>query len=277
MKNISIAAFQTRVWESREKNLMQMEELMEKSSLEAVDLVTFPEMFCCPYVTSCFPAYAEKEGGETWQRCSALARKHGVYLSAGTVPELGEDGRIYNTAYVFDRQGNQIAKHRKMHLFDINVKDGQYFRESDTLAAGDEITVFETEFGKIGLCICYDLRFPELARLMVDAGAELIIVPAAFNLTTGPAHWELLFRSRAVDNQVYIIGTAPARDMAAEYHSWGHSLVVDPWGRILSQLEEKEGQLRCELDMEKETGIREQLPLLKHRRKDLYEIKKKDH
>ena len=128
------------------------------------------------------------------------------------------------------RNGHQIGKHRKMHLFDIDVKGGQYFKESDTLTPGDQVTVFDTEFGKMGLCICYDFRFPELARLMVDEGAQVIIVPAAFNMTTGPLHWELMFRQRAVDNQVYTIGAAPARDLNAGYHSWGHSIAVSPWG-----------------------------------------------
>ena len=112
-----------------------------------------------------------------------------------------------------------IVRHlnKKMHLFDIDIKGGQYFKESDTLTAGDQVTVFDTEFGKIGLCICFDFRFPELARQMVDKGAKVILVPAAFNMTTGPAHWELLFRQRAVDNQIFTLGTAPARNEREEY------------------------------------------------------------
>lgn len=275
MKNMEILVFQTKVWTDKEKNLEQMAQQMAEASLEGVDLVTFPEMFCCPYDNGCFPRYAEKEGGKTWKHLSEMAKKHHVYLSAGTVPELGEDGKIYNTAYVFDRDGHQICRHRKIHLFDIDIKNGQYFKESDVLAPGNNITVFDTEFGKMGLCICYDLRFPELARLMADEGAFLLLVPAAFNMTTGPSHWELLFRSRAVDNQVYIIGTAPARDAEASYHSWGHSLAVDPWGDILSELDEKPGSFKCTLNLEKQSQIREQLPLLKHRRKDIYDIVKK--
>ena len=107
------------------------------------------------------------------------------------------------------------------------------------------MTVFDTEFGKMGVCICYDFRFPELARLMVDQGAEVIIVPAAFNMTTGPLHWELMFRQRAVDNQVYTLGAAPARDLNAGYHSWGHSIAVDPWGKVLMEMEEKAGRKSC--------------------------------
>lgn len=270
MSFVDIMVFQTKVLGTKEENLKQMAECMEKADLKNVDMVTFPEMFLCPYETKCFPAFAEREGERTWQWFSRLAKTYQVYLSAGTMPELGEDGRIYNTAYVFDRKGWQIAKHRKIHLFDVDIQGGQYFKESETLSPGNEVTVFDTEFGKMGLCICYDFRFPELARQMVNRGAQLFIVPAAFNMTTGPAHWELLYRSRAVDNQVFTVGTAPARDMAASYHSWGHSLVVNPWGEVLEMLDEKEGSLRCRLDLEQAEAVRRQLPLLAHRRRDIY-------
>ena len=267
---VDIMAFQTKVLGTKEENLKQMAECMEKADLKNVDMVTFPEMFLCPYETKCFPVFAEREGERAWQWFSRLAKTYRVYLSAGTMPELGEDGRIYNTAYVFDREGRQIAKHRKIHLFDVDIQGGQYFKESETLSPGNEATVFDTEFGKMGLCICYDFRFPELARQMVNRGAQLFIVPAAFNMTTGPAHWELLYRSRAVDNQVFTVGTAPARDMTASYHSWGHSLVVNPWGEVLVMLDEKEGSLRCRLDLEQTEAVRRQLPLLAHRRRDIY-------
>lgn len=140
--------------------------------LQGIDLAVLPEMFCCPYENKYFPEYAEIEGGDTWEKCSRLAAEYGIYLVAGSMPERDEAGNIYNTSYVFDRNGHQIGKHRKMHLFDIDVKGGQYFKESDTLTPGDQVTVFDTEFGKMGLCICYDFRFPELARLMVDEGAR---------------------------------------------------------------------------------------------------------
>lgn len=272
MSFVDIRVFQTKVLGTKEENLKQMAEYMERADLKSTDLVTFPEMFLCPYETACFPAFAEKEGGTAWQWFSHLAKVHNVYLSAGTIPELGEDGRIYNTAYVFDRQGRQVGKHRKAHLFDIDIQGGQYFKESETLSPGNEVTVCDTEFGKVGLCICYDFRFPELARQMVNRGAQIFIVPAAFNMTTGPAHWEILHRSRAVDNQVFVIGTAPARDMTASYHSWGHSLVVNPWGEVIAMLGDNEGSLRCRLELEQVKAVREQLPLLAHRRKDIYPV-----
>lgn len=272
MSSVKCAILQTYVYQEKKRNLIQAAELLADPALQDIDLAILPEMFCCPYENKFFPEYAEPEGGETWEKCSRLAADHGIYLVSGSMPERDEEGRIYNTSYVFDRKGHQIGKHRKMHLFDIDVKGGQYFKESDTLTPGDQVTVFDTEFGKIGLCICYDFRFPELARLMVDEGARVIIVPAAFNMTTGPLHWELMFRQRAVDNQVYTIGAAPARDLNAGYHSWGHSIVADPWGKVLLEMEENPEVKIVDLDLDEVKKVREQLPLLKHRRGDIYAL-----
>ena len=267
---LRVAQLQTPVREDKMENLRALEPLFARLAGQA-DLIALPEMFCCPYETQNFPRYAEETGGSAWSACAALAARYGVYLSAGSMPEK-DGGKIYNTAYVFDRQGRQIAAHRKMHLFDIDVQGGQRFRESETLSPGDRVTVFDTEFGKMGLCVCYDFRFPELARLMVQRGAVVLLVPAAFNMTTGPAHWELLFRSRAVDNQAFTLGTAPARDLSASYHSWGHTIAVDPWGTVLGQLEDGPSVQLLELDLDRAAAVRQQLPLLRHRRTDLYQL-----
>ena len=282
---MKIAILQTKVYAEKGKNIRQLEEILASGKTEEADLVTLPEMFACPYETGNFPLYAEAEGGPSWQALSALAKKYGIYLSAGSMPEAvkaksekaespSEKDRVYNTAYVFDREGKQIGKHRKAHLFDINVEGGQCFKESDTLSPGERIGCFDTEFGKIGLCICYDFRFPETARLMALDGAKVILVPAAFNMTTGPAHWELMFRQRAVESQCYVIGTAPARNPDSSYISWGHSIAVDPWGTILTQMDEKEGIRIIEIDLDYADKVRRELPLLVHRRTDLYELRR---
>ena len=264
------AQFQTHVYAEKTENIENIESCLDKIRQEKVDLVTIGEMFNCPYVTENFPKYAEKEGGKTWTALSDLAAKYQVYLSAGSVPEIDDNGNVYNTAYVFDRQGRMIAKHRKMHLFDIDIRGGQYFKESDTLTAGDQVTVFDTEFGKIGLCICFDFRFPELARRMVDEGAKIILVPAAFNMTTGPAHWKLMHRSRALDNQCYVVATSPARDTSASYVAWGHSMIVSPWGEVIQEMDETEGCIINEVDLKTVESIRAQLPLLSARRIEFY-------
>ncbi|MCI8512780.1 MAG: carbon-nitrogen hydrolase family protein [Lachnospiraceae bacterium] len=262
MSKLTVAQLQTQVYADKKKNLDMLTPLLWQAKQYKADLVCLPEMFACPYETPNFPVYAEEDGGETWAALGALAKEFDILLSAGSVPERDASGHIYNTAYVFDRTGRQLAKHRKVHLFDINVKGGQCFKESDTLTAGDTPTVFDTELGRMGLCICFDFRFPELARAMALDGAKLILVPAAFNMTTGPAHWEILFRSRAVDNQVFTFGTAPARDLSASYHSWGHSIAVSPWGAVLNQMDEKAGIQVTAIDLHEADEIREQLPLL---------------
>ena len=272
MEKIKIAAIQMSTVADKMENVRTVKAYLEKIKDENPDFVILPEMFCCPYQTENFPIYAEKEGGPVWQQLSGYAKQYGIYLIGGSMPEKDAEGNVYNTSYIFDREGKQIGKHRKVHLFDIDVKGGQTFKESDTLTAGDSDTVFDTEFGKIGVMLCFDIRFPELSRMMVNDGAKVIFVPAAFNMTTGPAHWELSFRTRALANQIYMVGCAPARDVSAGYISWGHSIVTDPWGRVIDMLDEKKGILLAELDMDYEEQVREELPLLKSRRKDIYQL-----
>lgn len=274
MEKIKIAAIQMPTVADKMENVRTVKTYLEKIKDENPDFVILPEMFCCPYQTENFPIYAEKEGGPVWQQLSGYAKQYGIYLIGGSMPEKDAEGNVYNTSYIFDREGKQIGKHRKVHLFDIDIKGGQTFKESDTLTAGDSDTVFDTEFGKMGVMLCFDIRFPELSRMMVNDGARIVFVPAAFNMTTGPAHWELSFRTRALDNQIYMVGCAPARDVSAGYISWGHSIVTDPWGRVIDMLDEKKGILLAELDMDYEEQVREELPLLKSRRKDMYKLEK---
>ena len=158
-----------------------------------------------------------------------------------------------------------------MHLFDCDIPSVN-FHESDTLSAGNEVTVFDTEFGKIGLMICFDIRFPELARLMTDHGAQMIIVPAAFNMTSGPNWWEIMFRTRAADNQVIMAGCSPARDEKASYVAWGHSIITDPFGKVLKELDEKEGTLYQEIDLAEVDNLRQEYKILKSRRLDIYSL-----
>ena len=149
---------------------------------------------------------------------------------------------------------------------------GQHFRESDTLTPGDAITLFDTKFGRFGLCICFDLRFQELSALMAQQGALAIFAPAAFNMTTGPAHWENTFRQRAVDNQLFMIGVSQARDESFEYVSYGNSLAVDPWGTVLCRCDGEACTLLVELDLGRVADVRRQLPILSARRSDLYRL-----
>ena len=268
------ALIQMSVTADREANIAAACRYVREAAAHGADFAVLPEMFCCPYENSCFRPYGEEAGGPAQAALSALAAELGIYIVGGSIPEL-EGGQIYNTCYVYDRQGRQIARHRKVHLFDINVPGGQQFKESDTFSPGDTITTFETEFGTMGLCICFDLRFEELARCMCLRGAKVIFVPAAFNMTTGPAHWELLFRQRAVDNQCFTVGVSPARDEHASYVSYGNSLASDPWGTVLCRADGEETILYADLDLTRLEAVRTQLPILSARRTDLYEVRER--
>ena len=232
-------------------------------------VISLPEMWNCPYSNEYFHSYAEYEDGETVQFLSDLAAETDTYMIGGSIPELC-DGKVYNTSFSFDRKGRVIGKHRKVHLFDIDVKGGIRFMESDTLTPGESMTVIDTEFCRIGVAICYDVRFPEWFRKMALAGAKLIILPAAFNMTTGPAHWDLTMRARALDNQVYFAANSPARDMEGPYQAYGNSCIASPWGDFISHTDEKEGIVYGDIDIDYLDSVREQLPLLKHRRPELY-------
>ena len=265
-----LAQIQMHVTADKAANLRHAEELLH--SVRGADMAILPEMFCGPYDNRCFRAYGEPAGGAAYQMLSRTARELGLWLVGGSLPEL-EAGRVYNTSFVFDPQGACVARHRKMHLFDIDVEGGQRFRESDTLSPGDDVTLFDTPWGRMGLCICFDLRFEELCRVMALEGARVLLAPAAFNMTTGPAHWELLLRQRAVDNQLFTVGTAPARDESSSYVAWGHSMVCEPWGGIVHQCGTGEEVAVTELELSRIDAIRRQLPILSARRTDLYEVR----
>ena len=269
------------VVDNKEKNIEKAIQMIKESKKQGADLAVLPEMFNCPYENEKFIEYAEiLEGSKTLKEIANIAKEENIHVLAGSIPELERDDgekreSIYNTAVFFDNDGKQLGKHRKMHLFDIDVKGKIYFKESDTLSAGNEFTIIKTDLATIGIGICYDIRFVELSRIMALNGAEILIYPGAFNLTTGPAHWEILFRSRALDNQVYAIGVAPALDEDASYNSYGHSIAVNPWGEVIEELDYSEELKIVEIDLDEIKRVREEIPVLKNRRTDLYEINEK--
>ena len=269
---MKIAQIQMHVSADKAENIRHACELVRSAG--DIDLAVLPEMFCCPYDNACFRDYGEPFAGPAQRAMSQLARERGIYLIAGSLPEL-EGHRVYNTSFVYAPDGTCIARHRKIHLFDIDVQGGQSFRESATLSPGNDITLFDTPYGRMGLCICFDLRFEELCRLMALEGARVLLAPAAFNMTTGPAHWELLLRQRAVDNQCFTVGAAPARDEAASYVAWGHSLVCDPWGTVLHECGSGEETAVVDLDLSRVDAVRQQLPILSARRTDIYDIRRR--
>ncbi|MFA0834542.1 MAG: carbon-nitrogen hydrolase family protein [Methanobacterium formicicum] len=272
--NFQVALCQMKVVADKSENIARAISMIHEAAPNS-DLVILPEMWNCPYQTSLFPEYAEERGNSpTLDAISKSAKDDGVYIVAGSIPEK-QDGNIYNSCFIFNPQGEIIGTHRKVHLFDIDVPGEISFKESETLTAGNQITVVDTPLCKIGICICYDVRFPELLRLMVLEGAELIVVPGAFNLTTGPAHWKPLIQVRAVDNQVFMAAASPARDPDASYVAYGHSMVCDPWGTILKEAGTGEEIIYATINREMIPKIRQELPLLLNRRSDIYQLKKK--
>jgi len=267
---IKLGICQMKVFEDKAGNMASAVKMIREAAAEGCRLVVLPEMFICPYAARYFPIYAEPIPGETANRLAALAAEEGIYLVAGSIPERDDEGSIYNTSMVFNPAGRMIAKHRKVHLFDIAIPGGITFYESETLSPGQEVTTFETGFGHMGLAICYDLRFPELARLMTLRGASVLIFPAAFNTVTGPLHWEVLLRARAIDNQVFVIAASPANHPQALYQAYGHSLVIDPWGKIVAAAGTDETILMAEVNLDLVSQVRNEMPLLRHRRPEVY-------
>jgi omega-amidase len=262
-----------------------------------VKLVLLPEIWNSPYATNAFPDYAEElpslssplnmRDSPSAAMLSASARQHNAYIVGGSVSERSGSS-IYNTCMVFDPTGALVAKHRKVHLFDINVPGGICFKESDTLSPGNTLlSTFDTGsslFGVVGLGICYDIRFPELALLLRKKhDVSVICYPGAFNMTTGPAHWELLQRARAVDAQCYVLTASPARATAemlkaakdgkyAPYSAWGHSTGVNPWGEVVATTDEKESTVYVDVDLDKVKSMKTGIPTSEQKRTDLYKV-----
>ncbi len=272
MEKFKVALVQMKVVDSKEENIKKAKSMVRQAVKNKAQLVVLPEIFNCPYSNASFPLYAETFPGETSLEMMQLAKECSVVLLAGSIPEKDGD-KIFNTSYIYSERGELLGRHRKMHLFDINVEGGQYFKESDVLTPGEDFTLVDTSLGKIGMAICYDVRFPEYFRILSQRGADLIVLPAAFNMTTGPAHWEISLRMRAVDNQVYMAAAAPARVENQSYVSYANSMIVDPWGKVLENAGIDENIIYAEIDKTKIKKIRQQLPLLKHLRKDLYQVK----
>lgn len=267
---VRLTQIQMDVTEDRQRNIRHARTLIDQASAQGSEIVCLPEMFTTPYDNDYFKRFAETDDGETASMLRDAALKNRITLVGGSFPEL--DGpRLYNTSLIIGPDGEVLGKHRKMHLFDIAIEGKFSFKESDTLSAGNGITVVDTPVGRIGVAICFDIRFPELFRLMVLQGARIILVPAAFNTTTGPAHWHMLARCRAVDNQAFVALTSPSRS-GSVFKSYGHSLVSDPWGTVLSEADEDEALLTTDVDLEVVETVRRELPFLSARRNDVYTL-----
>ncbi|MEG0291105.1 MAG: carbon-nitrogen hydrolase family protein [Anaerovoracaceae bacterium] len=258
MKNIKLAMCQMNVVADKKANIHKAEQMIRAAAAEGANVIALPEIWNSPYAVRHFRENSEEDGGATYTFMSEIAKELGIYLIGGSIPELCND-EVYNTSYSFNKEGELIGKHRKVHLFDVDIEGGISFRESDVFSPGDKTTVIETEYGNIGIAICFDVRFAESFSNMKNV--NLIVLPAAFNMTTGPAHWSLLTRMRALDNQVYFASVSSARDMSGHYQAWGHSMVANPWGEVMVMADETEQVLTVDLDLEYVKKVRRELPL----------------
>jgi predicted amidohydrolase len=262
-----IAAVQMASGADKASNLATAERLVKEAAARGAALVGLPENVAWMGPETERSAAAEPLEGPTLQRFSALARAASVHLLAGSVLETGAPGgRLYNTSVLFGPTGERLAVYRKMHLFDVEVGDGQTYRESAAVAPGKDVVSVQTPLGRIGLSVCYDLRFPELYRALSKEGAVLLTVPSAFTLMTGKDHWEVLLRARAIENQTYVLAPAQGGRHPGDRLTYGHAMVVDPWGLVVACASEGEGLAVAEMETGLLERVRARLPALQHRR-----------
>jgi deaminated glutathione amidase len=249
------------------RNLETSTRLVRKAAKLGASFVGLPENFSWMGPEPERPSAAEPLDGPTLRAMSALAKELSITLLAGSVLETGAPGgRLYNTSALFGDDGARLAAYRKIHLFDVEVGDGATYRESASVAPGTEVVCVETNVAKTGLSVCYDLRFPELYRQLATQGATVITVPAAFTLMTGKDHWEVLLRARAIENQAYVVAPAQQGKHSANRLTYGHAMIVDPWGLVTARASEGEGVAIAEYDPTLLARIRQNLPCLQHRR-----------
>lgn len=270
---IRIALIQLKIAGPKEKILKNAVDLIRIAKKEKeANVVVLPESFNCPYSEANFEANAEEIPlGETSQALSKAARDFGVHVVGGSFVEKC-CGKLYNTCTVWGPEGELVARHRKIHLCHSNIPGKLEVQESKVFTAGDSYTTFFVGETQIGLGICWDMRFPEFAAAYRAIGCDLLIYPAVCDVYTGELHWELIARARALDNQVFVAFCAPARDSHAEMVSYGHSVVVDPWGQVIQKGTEFQEIVVADLVLKTLPEARGQIPVMQQKRSDLYEL-----
>ena len=267
MKTIHAAICQNETKYDKEYNISHALEIITKAVDHGAQLLCLPEIFYYPYELIAMKSIADTDT-RTLERLQSIAQKKGIYLCTGSL-SVRKGKHFQNTAYLLDKNGEILIEYSKSHLFDVHFKELRV-KESLIFEPGNEIKVAKTDIGNISILICYDIRFPETARTCTLKGAEVILVPAAFNMITGPAHWHMLFRTRAMENQVFILAASQARITSHQYITYGHSLIVDPWGTVLKDAGTDESIIYSELSSKVLSETRKRLPLLKHRNPALY-------
>ncbi|MFK7897365.1 MAG: carbon-nitrogen hydrolase family protein [Myxococcota bacterium] len=269
--SVRAAIVQVCATDDLERNLAIAGDGIAEAAARGAGLVALPENFA--YMRregSAFPC-VQDENGEILRALSEWAKTHSVWLLGGTFPEAmadPEDARVYNTSVVFGPDGREVARYRKIHLFDVSLGTGgeDAYRESIHFAPGEEIVVADTAFGGVGLSVCYDLRFPELYRAMIPHDPHWITVPSAFTRETGKDHWEVLLRARAIESQTFVLAPAQCGEHSADRASYGRSMIIDPWGLVLAQAGDEPGVILADCSLDRLRRVRQAIPALEHRR-----------
>lgn len=270
--SIVVAAIQTNSSDDVDANLTQAAKYIKKAKTKGAELVALPECFALmPKYPAQLNQHAEAHGdGKIQNFLAQLSGDIGIWIVAGSLPLRGDEQRTFNSLLVYNAQGKNVARYDKIHLFDAELPRGEHYRESEYTMPGSECVLQDTPAGIMGLTICYDLRFPEIYRKLSAMGASCVVVPSAFTVPTGKAHWLSLLRARAIENSCYIIAPAQVGKHANGRKTYGHSLIIDPWGEIIAQRKTKPGIAVAKIESEKLARVKLQLPSLTHRRADLF-------
>lgn len=267
---MKIAAIQMNSSDKPDENIHKALKLIEEAASQNADFVVLPEYVNFMGGNSDKLKFGEEIPGPTSKIFAEAAKKHNIYLNCGSILEIANETHLYNTSILFNDNGETIGTYRKIHLYDAEFEDRYSVKESSIFKPGNEVIVTDTSFGKVGLAICYDIRFPELFRTMALQGSKIIFVPAAFPLYTGAHHWEVLLRARAIENQCYIVAAGQFGVAKPNMVEFGNSMIIDPWGTVLSRAPEKEGIIISEIDLSYIDKIRNQIPCFKHRKPNVY-------
>ena len=268
MSKLTVAAVQMTSTYNRAANLRKAEELLKRGVDEGARFLSLPENFSFMGETEegKLELAETPEGGSATDFMKGFARLNKVWIVGGSIPVKAEEGKVFNRSLLIDDQGVIVASYDKIHLFDVDIQGGESHKESRTVSPGDKVVTHKTPFGGVGLSICYDLRFPELYRELTLKGATMIFVPAAFTSRTGEAHWEVLLRARAIENQVYIIAPAQVGIHNKNRSTFGNSMIIDPWGKIIARARDEETVIIAEIDFDYLGSVRQSIPCLDHKR-----------
>lgn len=276
MAHITVAVGQLCSGSNKQANYEKAEAMIENAAKRGAQLIVFPENM--NYLGPYSPDNRESvPDGEGCRRMAAAAKAHNIWVNLGSMKEISPDPvKSYNTSVLFDPRGQIAAIYRKLHLCDMMGRPGVWTKESDRNLPGSEIVVANTDLGKIGMSICYDIRFPELHRLLALQGVQIICQPACFQNVTGPAHWEVLLRAAAIHNSCYILAAGQCGKREDGKTNWGHSMIIDPWGTVIAEAgQEKEALLVADIDLSYADELSARLGSLHNRREDIYALEKK--